>query len=212
VTASPALAQPDRDTRDPWERFGWIMGAIWLVFLLFPLASAITADTTGAGRAFAIVSILAFAGVYIYGFVRMGRTETWTQVNRLGWRTLAILVVLIGATSLVIGVDALGMVTFVVAFAMFTLPLATALGIGLTGIGAAVVVPLSLGVLEETWFFVPIVLMVGGVHRRCSRARTAWCGAPADGRRDGPGRRAGTGGARRSRRPRTQSDRRHRQG
>jgi two-component system sensor histidine kinase DesK len=61
----------------------------------------------------------------------------------------------------VIGVDALGMVTFVVAFAMFTLPLATALGIGVAGIGAAVVVPLSLGVLAETWFFVPIVLMVG---------------------------------------------------
>jgi two-component system sensor histidine kinase DesK len=53
------------------------------------------------------------------------------------------------------------MVTFVVAFAMFTLPLATALGIGVAGIGAAVVVPLSLGVLAETWFFVPIVLMVG---------------------------------------------------
>jgi two-component system sensor histidine kinase DesK len=159
--AASATAEPDRDTQDPWERFGWIMGAIWLVFLLFPLGSAITADTTWAGRAFAVVSILGFAGVYIYGFVRMGRTETWTQVNRLGWRMLAILVVLIGATSLVIGVDALGMVTFVVAFAMFTLPLATALGIGVAGIGAAVVVPLSLGVLAETWFFVPIVLMVG---------------------------------------------------
>jgi two-component system sensor histidine kinase DesK len=153
--------QPDRDTQDPWERFGWIMGAIWLVFLLFPLAAAITVDTTWAGHASAVAAILGFAVAYVYGFVRIGRTETWTQVNRLGWRVLAVLVALTGAAALVIGVDALGMVTFVVAFAMFTLPLATALGIGVAGVAAAVLVPLSLGVLEETWFFVPIVLMVG---------------------------------------------------
>ena len=161
MTAPAATSQPDRDTQDPWERFGWIMGAIWLVFLFFPLAAAITADTTWAGHAFAVVAILGFAVVYVYGFVRIGRTETWTQVNRLGWRVLAVLVMLIGTAALVIGVHALGMVTFVVAFAMLTLPLAAALGIGVAGVGAAVLVPLSLGVLEETWFFVPIVSMVG---------------------------------------------------
>lgn len=161
MTAGPATTPPERDTQNPWERNGWIMGAIWLVFLLFPLAAAITVDTTWAGHVFAVTAILSFAAAYIYGFVRIGRSETWTQVNRLGWRVLALLVVLIGAAALVIGVNALGMVTFVVAFAMFTLPLPAALGIGIAGVGTAVLVPLSLGILEDTWSFVPIVLMVG---------------------------------------------------
>lgn len=153
--------RPDRDTRDPWDRFGWIMGAIWLVFLLFPLTAAVTADAWWVWRALTGLAILAFATAYVHGFIRMGRTETWGQVQAFGWRYLAVLVALMLAVSLVIGVEALGMVTFVVAFAMFTLPLAAALSMGVAGLAAAILVPLWLGVLAETWSFVPIVLLVG---------------------------------------------------
>ena len=161
MSAPTASTQPDRDTQNPWERFGWVMGAIWLVFLLFPLVSAVTVDTSWAGHVLAVAAILGFAGVYIYGFVRLGHIEEWTQVNRLGWRVLAVLLLLTAAAASVIGLSALGMVTFLVAFAVFTLPLTSALAIGVAGVGAAVLVPLSLGAFEENWFFVPIVLMVG---------------------------------------------------
>ena len=42
--AAQGAAPPD----DPWARFGWLMGAIWLVFLVFPLAGA-AAALTGTG-------------------------------------------------------------------------------------------------------------------------------------------------------------------
>jgi two-component system, NarL family, sensor histidine kinase DesK len=160
----PCGPHPNRDTRDtqnPWERYGWIMGAIWLVFLSFPLKSSFTVETSWVWRSFAITAILAFAAVYVYGFIRIGRTETWAQVNRLGWRSLAALLALNLATALVIGLDALGMVTFLIAFAMFSLPLTAALGIGVAGVAFAVLAPLALGVLAENWFFIPILLMVG---------------------------------------------------
>ena len=164
MTQPPGPTQRDRDIRDtqnPWERHGWIMAAIWLVFLMYPLTSAFTVETSWVWRSFAIVAILAFATVYVYGFIRIGRTETWAQVNRLGWRCVAVLLALTLATSLVIGLNALGMVTFLIAFAMFSLPLAAALGIGVAGVAFAVLVPLTMGVLQETWFFIPILLMVG---------------------------------------------------
>jgi len=161
VTRPLALAQPDRDTQNPWERFGWFMGSIWLVFLMFPLVSAFTAETWWVWRLFAIAAILAFAAVYVYGFIRIGRTETWADVNRFGWRCLAVLVSLTGATALVIGLEVLGMVTFIIAFAMFSLPLAAALGVGFAGVAVAVLVPLAMGVLGQTWFLIPIVLLVG---------------------------------------------------
>ncbi len=161
MTRPRASTQPDRDTQNPWERFGWIMGAIWLVFLLFPLTSAFTAETWWVWRSFGVAAILAFGAVYVYGFIRIGRTETWAQINRLGWRCLALLVLLTGATALVVGLEALGMVTFIIAFAMFSLPLAAALGIGVVGVAVAVLVPLFMGVLAQTWFLLPIIVLVG---------------------------------------------------
>ena len=161
MTQASALTQEDRDTQGPWERFGWIMGAIWLVFLMFPLSSALTADASWLLRSFAVAAILGFAAVYVYGFIRIGRTESSAQVNRLGWRCLALLVSLAGATALVIGLDALGMVVFIIAFAMCSLRLAAALGVGVAGIAIAVLVPLAMGVLEETWFLLPIIVLVG---------------------------------------------------
>ena len=51
------------------------MGSIWLVFLLFPLTAAFTAETSWAWRSFGVAAILAFAAVYVYGFIRIGRDE-----------------------------------------------------------------------------------------------------------------------------------------
>lgn len=42
------LSRPDgpqqaRDRRDPWDRFGWLMGVIWVFFLYFPIHAALAA-------------------------------------------------------------------------------------------------------------------------------------------------------------------------
>jgi len=161
VTPPRSLTPPEKNTQDPWERLGWVMGSIWLVFLMFPLTSVFTAETTWAWRLFGFAAIFAFAGVFVYGFIRVGRTKTWTQVHRLGWRVLAVLVSLTAATALVIGLEALGMVTFIIAFAMFSLPLAVALGVGVVGLAVAVLVPMAMGELGQTWFLLPIILLVG---------------------------------------------------
>ena len=161
MTRPRSLDPPERNTQDPWERFGWVMGSVWLVFLMFPLSSVFTAETTWAWRLFGFAAISAFAVAYVYGFFRVWRTKSWAQVNRLGWRCLAVLVSLTAAAAFVIGLDALGMVTFIIAFAMFSLPLAAALGVGVTGLAVAVLVPLALGELGQTWFLLPIILLVG---------------------------------------------------
>ena len=168
MTSSGALTQPERDIKNPWERFGWVMSSIWLVFLAFPLRSAFTVEASWVWRSLGVAAILAFAVVYVHGFVRIGRADTWAQVNRVGWRYVAVLVSLFGVTSLVVELDALGMVIFIIAFAMFSLPLAAALGVGVAGLAVAVLVPMVMGVIGQTWFLLPIILVVGvatGVSR-----------------------------------------------
>lgn len=145
---------------DPWERFGWLMGAIWLVFLGFPIAASVAAPHDLVWRVAGVLVILAFGGTYVYGFVLISRSETWGQVSRQGWRYLLVLMALVLATSLVIGLEALSMVTFVVAFGMFTLRLRTALALAALGILGPALLLVALGGFREYWFFLPIVGLV----------------------------------------------------
>lgn len=145
---------------DPWERYGWLMGAIWLVFLGFPIAASVTAPHEVVWRVVGVLLIVAFAAAYIYGFVLISRADTWGQVSRYGWHYLAVLTGLTLASSGVIGLEALSMVTFIVAFGMFTLRLRTALTFAGLGIVGPAVLLLVLGEFGEYWFFLPIVALV----------------------------------------------------
>ncbi|MGI8646558.1 MAG: sensor histidine kinase [Nocardioides sp.] len=136
------------------------MAAIWLVFLGFPLYSAVTGDRHWVVRLSAVVTIIVFAGVYLRAFVKFGLAETAAQVNRLGWRHLAALVTLATVVGLLMGPEALGMATFVVALAMFSLGLRAAVAVTLGTTAVVILVPLGLGVLDDTWTFVPLVLVV----------------------------------------------------
>ncbi|MGJ9411177.1 histidine kinase [Aeromicrobium sp. CF4.19] len=173
------------DADDPWERFGWIMGAIWLVFLAFPVVGSVEADTAWGWRLVSIASIVAFAAVYVDSFIRLDSWDTWTDVHRFGWRRLAALVLLCTAPALVIGVGALGMLPFLVAFSMFSLQLRAALGVSAVALLTAVAVPVALGSFAEYWFFTLIVVLVlvttclvrvlderGSEHRELSRQMT----------------------------------------
>lgn len=152
---------------DPWDRFGWVMGVIWLVFLGFPLGTVLTADRHWVWRVTAVALIAAFATVYVHGLVRIGRTASWREVVRWGGWYVAALVALVAAVAAFIGADALGMATFVVAMAMFVLPLAWALmvfaiTVVVTSVVASTVAaPWSGRDEAAVWFLVGIVILVG---------------------------------------------------
>ncbi|GAA1175971.1 sensor histidine kinase [Ornithinimicrobium humiphilum] len=157
--SEPVEADTD-GPRDPWERFGWLMGAVWLVFLAFPASTAVAADRPALWRALTVALVVTFAATYVVGFIRVTRAATWAEVGRRGLAGLGVLVVLLLLTVPTIEVQALGMVPFVVAFAMFSQPLARALAVGLLGLLGVVLVPLALGRYDETWHLTPIVVLV----------------------------------------------------
>ncbi|MGH8883549.1 MAG: sensor histidine kinase, partial [Stackebrandtia sp.] len=108
-------------TEDPWERFGWIMGTIWLVFLGFPIAAVVTSDRSSAVRTLGVVLIVVFAAVYVHGLVRSGGIEQWSVA--FGWRYVGALSILTLAVVVLVGTEGIGMLPFVVAMAVFVLPL-----------------------------------------------------------------------------------------
>jgi two-component system sensor histidine kinase DesK len=165
ATAPPTADPTESSTEDPWERFGWVMGAIWLVFLAFPITGVLTSDRPGALRALGVVLIVGFAAIYVHGLVRSSRIERWSvAAGSLYVVTLSTLMVI---TILLAGAQGIGMMPFVVAMAVFVLPLRAALAV----FGAAIV---ATGVAAWTigrpftddgdlWFLVLIVTLVGTI-------------------------------------------------
>lgn len=95
----------------PWERWGWLMFGIWLIFLSFPLISALDGSLENWQYVVGIGSILAFGGVYLGAFFWVGGDP---EADREPWGYLAVMVALISVASTAIGVSALGMTPFLV--------------------------------------------------------------------------------------------------
>lgn len=153
--AAQGAAPPD----DPWARFGWLMGAIWLVFLVFPLAGAAAADRPVPVRVLAVVGILVFGAVYLYAMWRddqPGARDGWWYP----WGYLVALVALAVATIPVIGLGALGLVPFVLSLAGIALTVRQALGALGLALVLLVVTASVWGQLGDWWFFILIYPMV----------------------------------------------------
>lgn len=151
-------ASPSGDVVDPWKRFGWLLAAVWLVFLVFPLGSAVLADVGVVWRALTIALIITFALVYLRGFWADDQPPGTTRRLHLYLLVMGLLAL---ATVPVIGLSALGLVPFMLSFSGMALPTRQALLLLGAAMVLAVVAPLLAGQLDDLWFFLLIYPMVG---------------------------------------------------
>lgn len=143
---------------DPWTRWGWLMGVIWLVFLIFPLRAAVHQDSIPLG-ALSVAAILTFATLYALGMRRV-----FVDADGLGYGTRVIVLValvgLCGLAAIGIGIEALGMAPFVIAWVMFTQPMRLSIVLILTVLALAGGIPLLLDRPAEAVLFFSICSMV----------------------------------------------------
>ncbi len=117
------------DLRNPWEKYGWVMSSIWLVFLIFPLVAALNAPTAWVWRLVAIALVIVFGAVYVRAFIALGHTLTAKQHRSLGVSRFLVLGALGLAMAPVIGWQAVGVTPFMVAFSSFFFTRRVALGV-----------------------------------------------------------------------------------
>ncbi len=192
MTDSSATAQPPGEiSGHGWlARNGWMLAALWLVFLVFPLIGILTGDGSNGVKALATMLLLAFATVYLDGFRRQHRREqqaaldpgyrggqwtgsqgfggdarwipSWIRRRGPGLGHFLTLVVLAAALIAVAGIESIAILAFVVVFAVFNFPWPVVSGIYGFGIGAAIFLLVLAGRLSELWPMVVIVSAVGG--------------------------------------------------
>lgn len=145
--------------KDPWDRWGWLMSTIWLVFLLFPFFAALNAPTGWVWRVATIVGLVVFAAVYTEAFIRLSHGNDARRHRHISLSRFSVLVVLSLAMSPVLQWNALGLTPFLISFGSFFFT--TRITLGLIGIALTLAgVGIWLGG-PEVWVFPGIILLVG---------------------------------------------------
>ncbi|WP_415976491.1 sensor histidine kinase [Rhodococcus sp. 077-4] len=104
-------------------RYGWMFGAIWLIYLIYPLNGILSLESVPA-RAFGIVVILGFGIVFTATFWRFRNGHR--RGNPLpvwqAWIALGAMLALTVAMSALIGTTGFGATIYIAVLAMMTLP------------------------------------------------------------------------------------------
>lgn len=140
---------------DPWERYGWAMGAVWLVFLVFPATELLLDDLPLGRRVAGLASLVAFAAVYVHALLRL--PDDPRRGERAGLVHLALMVVLTVPACLAVGGSGLTTLPYVVAIAMFSLRLWLTLVVVVSAVAAPVVLA-RVGAIEPGSAFQSLVV------------------------------------------------------
>ena len=148
--------------RDPWERYGWIIRAVWLVFLVFPVIALVSSDLSWWQAGLGLVLVACFTAVFVLGNEHLERRRRRCRpTSRLGAAYVLVLAVCGLGTVPLIGPGALSFLPFLVSFGMFALPVTWALCLLVGSVVLVAAVGLFVDPGEGTWIVAIIVFAVG---------------------------------------------------
>ena len=168
MTAAPAPSSP-------WRSGRWLFGAVWLLFMAYPIIAVVTADTGRAVKAVALALIAVYVIVYVllcvYAmFDDAGGAGCGARQNpRLVNLAIAVLALIAIALVAVIHTDAFAVAPYLMAVVAFASPWRSryALGALVVIIASTIVVPEIFGWAIDAGFLV--VLVVVGITMGFSR-------------------------------------------
>ncbi|WP_229708287.1 sensor histidine kinase [Knoellia flava] len=161
VTGPGSAANPP--VAHPWQRWGWVMGGVWLVFLAFPVAGVVDSGASRPRVVAGVALFVLFAVVYLHGFQAMGRARSEREVVRGGLAHLGVLVAICVVIHALVGSASVGGGPYLVALAMFVLPMWAAVGLTVVVVGLTLWLTSVSSELADTWYLPGIVILVAVV-------------------------------------------------
>lgn len=155
-----AARVPAEASADRWAQRGWLLSAIWLVFLGYTIVALVQAGLGPGRMAVGYLLIGLFVGVYLLAFIggnRLDPDAPWARFNPVGFVILAAIILAMGA---LIGLDALFMTPFLIGYACFLLPRPAAWAVGVGCIGLTFALPALAG---DVWGYVFIAAIQLGI-------------------------------------------------
>ncbi len=96
-----------------WDKWGWLVAGVWIIFLIFPIMDLLFEDYSLSTRIIGLVLVVVFAAVYIRAYAEFSRVvgEGGTRHPR-AHIYFVILWVIVLAGLPVIGLTVMGMFPF----------------------------------------------------------------------------------------------------
>ncbi|MFJ2553455.1 sensor histidine kinase [Microbacterium sp. NPDC087591] len=147
----------------PWERWGWLMAVVWMVFLVYPVLSLLRSDAAPGWIVLGWTALVAFAVVYVIGFV-IGMRSSWGKprpvVRTLFWVQIACAI----ATIPAIETQALSFLPYLMSYASYGLRGRWHWATTISGVALAAAVVLFSGRLEGHLQLLVVVVLIAVVN------------------------------------------------
>lgn len=154
---------PQRMPQDPWQRWGWVMAIVWMVFLAFPIISLVSSDAPVALLALGWVALAGFAVAYVVGFIA-GMRSAWGAPSRLVQTLFWVQIACALATVPAIADGALSFLPFVMSYASYGLRRVWHWATTVAGIGIVVTVIVATGSIADNVQILSVVVMIAVVN------------------------------------------------
>lgn len=143
-----SMPQPQGGAGSPWERFGWVMAAVWLVFLAYPVISLLRSDASQAWIITGWAALGAFVAIYVFGFVNgmsFGGGGLTEPPKPIQWVVFGALFVCAALTVPGAEGSSLSFLPFIMSFASY----------GLTRVAHWITIVVSVVITAAVVFFTP---------------------------------------------------------
>ncbi|MFD5215521.1 sensor histidine kinase [Microbacterium sp. NPDC058345] len=122
-TTAP-IPRPQRGAGSQWERYGWLMAVVWLVFLVYPVMALLRSTAAQAWVVTGWVALGAFVVIYVAGFVHgmsLGGGGLTTPPKPIQWAAFGGLIACAALAVPAAGGSALSFLPFIMSFASYGL-------------------------------------------------------------------------------------------
>lgn len=124
ASADVASGRKRSEASGPWERYGWLMAAVWLVFLFYPILALVTRPVSDGAKALGWFGLAAFVYLYLSGFqrgMRRGGGVSGGRIPTAQWWTFAGMIGCALLTAPAVGGNVLSFTPYIVSFASYGL-------------------------------------------------------------------------------------------
>lgn len=153
---NPPVPVEPRDS--PWARFGWLLAAVWLVFLAVPIMAIAGSDHPVWVQVIGYVLIALFAGVYLRAFIRFSE-QLGTDPDGTFPYVLTMLLLAVACLP-ILGVNVLTLGPFIVSATAYLMSVAQMWWVGMVTLAVTVAVPALIGEWGSFLFLIGLLLVL----------------------------------------------------
>ncbi|MCF8588810.1 sensor histidine kinase [Gordonia liuliyuniae] len=135
------------DDRMPWRQWRWVFGAVWMIFLVYPVVSVAQSDNTTFVKALGLVDLGVFATVYLVACMLLMDAVPSADADHdaVRWTVSGVLVVLACLLFPIIHEETFALAGFLMAVVSFIAPRRVQVAAIFALIAASYLVPRLLG-------------------------------------------------------------------